>query len=122
MHNAGEQSSMPMEFFSHDKCFTGIDILHGSGADINTVQPTLQYLFTKDSEIQTFGNAHSSTTGQVQLLPQHQGKQYNMQMRPDLPLAMEQTVVGNGVEIPSLGQPEGMVIHYSFTSSLKPVS
>ncbi len=60
------------EVISPNKCFTGIDIEHGSGADIDTIQPTnIQYLFEKETKIQTFGNAHCTTTSQVQLRPPH---------------------------------------------------
>ncbi len=114
--------SLLPEVVSPDKCFTGIDIEHGSGADIDTIQPTIQYLFEKETKIQTFGNAHFTTTSQVQLRPPYQGQQLNLQMRRDLPLAMEQTAVGNGEKVPSMEQPEGMVIHTSFTSSLTPVT
>ncbi len=75
MHNAVEQSSVSLEFFSPDKCFIGFDIQQGSGADIDTIHPTIEYLFEKEPKIHIFGNDHSPTTSQVQLLPPHQGQQ-----------------------------------------------
>ncbi len=117
MRNAGEQSSVSHEFFSPDKCFTGIDIQHGSGADINITQPTLQYLFEKKTKIQIFGKAHCSATSQVQFLPPHQGQQYNLQVQPHLPLVMGQPVVGSGDNNPSMEPLEGMVLHSSLTTS-----
>ncbi len=61
-----------------DICFIGFDIQHGSGADVDIIQLTKEYLFEKENKIQIFGNDHSPTTGQVQLLPPHQGQQYNL--------------------------------------------
>ncbi len=48
------------------KCFIGFDIQHGSVADIDTTQSTIQYVFEKENKIQILGNAHCTTTSQNQ--------------------------------------------------------